>query len=443
MKKLLLASSLWAATSAFALTTVRINTTTTGTQAAGGNSFAAAISADGNWVAFTSLANNLDPADTNTVTDTYLKNLNSGQLSLVSKGATGVGNAASNLPAISADARYVAFVSAATNLVANDTNGFADVFLYDVSNATLELVSINSAGVQANGNSGAGACGSNCFSISADGRYVAFESTATNLSPIDPDSINDIYVRDRQLGTTVLVSQTTAGQLGSGGLGSNKPAISANGRYIAFESSRILEVDDTNNTGDIYLRDLVAGTTARINTSISGASTSAGFSARPSISDDGRIVAFRSLSNELVPSDNSAPTQRDVFVKNLTTGAIRRAEIPGGGDPNGDSNELSLSGDGQFLIFHSLASNFGAGDTNGVEDIFRMNIATGAVERLSLSSENLEATGSSQFPKVNRDGNTSVYESSASNLVTGDSNARTDIFVTEFAGDLLFESGFE
>jgi hypothetical protein len=441
VKKLLIATSLYAATSAFALTTIRVNTSTAGAEATGGNSFGASISADGNWVAFTSLANNLDLADTNTVTDVYLKNLNSGQLTLVSRGANGVGNAASNLPAISADGRFIAFFSTASNLVANDTNGVADVFLYDVSNSTLELISVNSAGVQGNGSSGN--CASNCFSVSGDGRFVTFESTASNLSPIDSDNISDIYLRDRQTSTTVLVSQSTAGAIGGGGLGSNKPAINANGRYVAFESSRILEASDTNNTGDIYLRDVVAGTTTRINTSISGANTTAGFSARPSISDDGRIVAFRSLSNELVPSDNSAATQRDVFVKNVTTGAIRRAEIPGGGDPNGDSNELSLSGDGQFLIFHSLATNFGAGDTNNAEDILRMNLATGAVERLSLSTENVEATGSSTFPKVNRDGSTSAYESTASNLVTGDSNTRTDIFVTEFAGELLFADGFE
>ncbi len=428
---------------AFAATTARVNLKANGDEATGGNSFAATLSADGNKVAFSTLANNLDPLDTNAVVDVYLKDLTSGALKLVSIGANGVGTASSNLPQISADGNFIAFVSASTNLVANDTNGVADVFVYKVSDATLERVSVASGGGESNGGSGAGSCGSNCFSISADGRFVAFESSASNLAALDTDTIADIYLRDRQTGTTTLVSQTSAGALGSGPLGSNKPSVSADGRFIAFESSRVLEASDTNNTGDIYLRDTVSGTTVRVNTSATGAFTSTGFSARPSISADGSVVAFRSLSNELVAGDSSGTNQRDVFVKTLTTGAILRATPPGGSDPNGDSNEVSLSGDGKILIFHSGASNFVTGDVNGFLDVFRMVLATGVIERISVASAGTEGGNDSSFPDTNLDGSASVFESNANNLVPNDTNVRTDIFQSKQSSDTIFANGFE
>jgi Tol biopolymer transport system component len=428
---------------AIAATTTRVNVKANGDEATGGNSFAASVSADGNKVAFSSLANNLDPLDTNAVVDVYLKDLSTSVLKLVSIGANGVGTASSNLPQISADGNFIAFVSTSPNLVANDTNAVADVFVYRVSDASLERVSVSSSGTEANGGSGAGICGSNCFSLSSDGRYVVFESSASNLAALDTDTTTDIYLRDRQTGTTTLVSQTSAGALGTGPLGSNKPSISANGRFIAFESSRVLEASDSNNTGDIYLRDTLNSTTVRVNTSATGAFTSTGFSARPSLSADGSVVAFRSLSNELVPGDNSVATQRDVFAKNLTTGAIVRATPPAGGDPNGDSNEVSLSGDGKVLIFHSAASNFVSGDNNSFIDVFRMLVATGAITRISVASDATEASNESSFPDTNQEGSATVFESIAANLVANDSNARTDIFLSLLSSDTIFANGFE
>ncbi len=429
-----------------AATLARVNVKAGGEEATGGNSFAGAVSADGKRVVFATLANNLDPADTNSVVDVYLKDLNTGALTLVSIGPNGVGNASSNLPQISADGNFIAFVSTATNLLANnaDTNGVADVFVYKVADATIERVSVSSAGDQAIGASGAGVCAANCFSLSADGRYVAFESLATNLAAPDNDTVSDIFRRDRQTGTTILISQTSAGAVGGGTIGSNRPSISADGRYVAFESSRVLEASDTNSTGDIYLRDVDAGTTVRVNTSASGAPTTTGFSARPSISDDGKIVAFRSLSNELVPGDNSGVNQRDLFVKDTNTGAIVRI-TPVGAEPNGDSNELSLSGDGKVLVFHSAASNFVAGDTNNFLDVFRVVLATGAIERISIANAGTEGGNDSSFPSTNVDGKISVFESSANNLVANDTNTRTDIFQSLIPtnSDLLFANGFE
>lgn len=429
-----------------AATLSRVNVKADGAEATGGNSFAGAVSGDGKRVVFATLANNLDPADTNAVVDVYLKDLNTGALTLVSIGPNGVGNASSNLPQISNDGNFVAFVSTATNLLANnaDTNGVADVFVYKVADATLERVSVSSAGDQAIGASGAGVCAANCFSLSADGRYVAFESLAANLAAPDNDTLSDIFRRDRQTGTTILISQTTAGTVGGGTIGSNRPSISADGRFIAFESSRILEASDTNSTGDIYLRDVTAGTTTRVNTSASGGFTTTGFSARPSISDDGKLVAFRSLSNELVPGDNSSVNQRDLFVKDTNSGAIGRI-TPAGAEPNGDSNELSLSGDGKVLVFHSAASNFVAGDSNNFLDVFRVVLATGAIERISVANAGTEGGNDSSFPSTNVDGNVTVFESIANNLVANDTNTRTDIFQSVIPSnpDFIFANGFE
>jgi Tol biopolymer transport system component len=444
MKALFALLALFMDCSANALSTERINLSTEGVEATGGNSFASTTSADGNLVVFSSLANNLDPLDTNTVTDIYLKNRSTGSLTLVSRGPNGVGDASSSNPVISADGSTVVFASAATNLIANDTNGVVDVFAYYVAFGGIQRISESNASIfPIQGNGASGSCASNCFSVSDDGRYIAFESLASNFSSIDTDSVSDIYVRDRIGQATILISQTTLGSLGSGPLGSNKPAISGNGRFVIFESSRVLETADTNNTGDIYLRDIQSNSTTRVNTSATGAATTTGFSARPSISRDGTIVAFRSVSNELVPGDSSPISQRDVFVKNLNTGAIRRAEIPGGGDPNGDSNEAFISGDGASLVFHSAASNFVPTDSNGVEDVFLMRINTGTIERLSLTSTNIQAIGASTFPKCNADCSKVVYESSATNLVAGDTNTRTDIFLTTLNEDLLFRNGFE
>jgi len=424
----------------------RVNVKAGSEEATGGNSFAGAVSSDGKRVVFATLANNLDPADTNAVVDVYLKDLNTGALTLVSIGPNGVGNASSNLPQISADGNFIAFVSTATNLLANnaDTNAVADVFVYKVADATIERVSVSTAGDQATAASGAGVCAANCFSLSADGRYVAFESLAINLAAPDSDSASDIFRRDRQTGTTILISQTSAGSVGGGTIGSNRPSISNDGRFVAFESSRILEASDTNSTGDIYLRDVSAGTTVRVNTSASGAFTTTGFSARPSSSDDGKLVAFRSLSNELVPGDTSGVNQRDLFVKDTNTGAIVRI-TPVGAEPNGDSNELSLSGDGKVLVFHSAASNFVTGDGNNFLDVFRVVLATGAIERISIANAGTEGGNDSSFPSTNIDGNVSVFESIANNLVANDTNARTDIFqsVIPTNSELIFANGFE
>jgi len=420
-----------------AVTTTRVSTDASGQQATVAGSFAADIDASGTFIVFSSAAANLVATDSNGLSDIFLKNRLSGAITLISRNTLGASaTGVSNAPSISADGLFVAFNSAAADLVAGDNNGRTDIFVYSVASSTIERISVNSAAVEGNGQS------VGTPAISANGRFIAFESFASNLSVIDSDVIVDIFLRDRQTSSTVLLSQTSGGALGSGPLGSNRPTINADGRYIAFESSRVLVADDDNFTGDIYLRDTQAGTTIRVNSSASGVFPTAGFSGRPSLAASGRLIAFRSLSDTLVPNDGTS-LLRDIFIKNLDSGAITRVTAPGQTDPNSDSNELHLSATGNALVFHSLASNFSGDDTNGRQDIFRLTIASGAIERISLASSGAQADDQSGFPRSNENGSVAAYESSATNLVGDDSNGRLDVFATVIPSDLIFRDGFE
>src|SRR6266851_4170348 len=197
----------------------------------------------------------------------------------------GEADGASFTPAISADGRYVAFASAASTLVSGDTNGTEDVFVYDRVAHTTERVSLSSAGEQGNGDSYGPA-------ISADGRYVAFTSSASNLTAGDDNSDLDIFVRDRVAHTTVLASVGPHGTMGDGP--SVAPSISAEGRLVAFESDAdTLVPNDTNGTGDVFVHDIVTGLTRRLSVGGNGEETESP-SFGPAISADGSSVAFES-----------------------------------------------------------------------------------------------------------------------------------------------------
>ncbi|MEG3973280.1 calcium-binding protein, partial [Microcoleus sp. herbarium8] len=225
------------------------------------------------------------------------------------------GNQANDLsliPSISADGRFVAFSSRASNLVSGDTNNSDDIFVRDLSTNTTTRVSVDSAGNQTIGGSGSP-------SISADGRFVGFISFASNLVPGDTNNRSDIFVRDLSTNTTTRVSVDSAGNQGNGGflLGFFIPSISANGRFVAFTSFiPNLVPGDTNDGSDIFVRDLSTNTTTRV--SVSGASNPGnGDSFNPSISADGRFVAFASFASNLVPGDTNF--SNDIFVRDLST----------------------------------------------------------------------------------------------------------------------------
>src|SRR6266508_1421320 len=236
---------------------------------------------------------------------------------------------------ISADGRYAAFASSASTLVAGDTNGVRDVFVRDAVSGSTSRVSLGGSGAQGNKASGSGG---EAPSLSEDGRYVAFSSSASNLVVGDTNRALDVFVRDRQAGTTARVSVATGGGEGSGT--SSSPSISADGRYVAFFSyASNLVSGDTNNTTDVFVHDRQTGTTTRVSVATGGGEGN-GASSSSSASADGRYVAFGSHASNLVDGDTN--NNGDVFVHDRQTGTTTRLSVAtGGGEGNGASSTSS------------------------------------------------------------------------------------------------------
>jgi Tol biopolymer transport system component len=249
---------------------------------------------------------------------------------------------------ISADGRYVAFASDASNLVDGDMNGQTDVFVRNLAAGTTTRVSVSSSGAEGNATSGTPA-------ISADGRYVAFASLASNLIAGDTNGYSDVFVRDRITGTTARVSSsTTGGELAL--VGSGRPAISADGRYVAFAVSE----------DNVYVRDRVAHTTELVSVNNHGLPGKKP-SDEPAISADGRFVAFFSVAGNLVSGGGGW----HVYVRDRLYGTTRRVDISDTGAlAVGSSENPSISADGSYVAFESLARNLVAGDTNNDFDVF-------------------------------------------------------------------------
>ena len=421
--------------------TVLVSVNTAGT--AGGNYFDPVVSANGRFVAFVSFASDLvtnDTNDTNATLDIFVRDLKTGTTSLVSvnSAGTGSGNRASDLPAISADGRFVAFRSAASDLVANDTNRTFDVFVRDLKTGTTTLVSVNSAGT-GSGNESSGSAiarGEEIAAppvISADGRFVAFVSFARDLVDNDTNgNQSDVFVRDLKTGTTTLVSVNSAGT-GSGGGTSYAPVISADGRFVAFLSNAadLVAADDSNVTFDVFVRDLKTRTTTLA--SVNSAGTRSGGGTAPVISADGRFVAFLSDASDLVANDiNGAFT--DVFVRDLRTGTTTLVSVNKAGTSSwaADSSAAAMSADGRFVTFVSDASDLVTIDTNRRQDVFVRDLQTGTTTLVSVNSVGTGSGDSLSFgPAISPDGRFVAFVSSASDLVTNDSNRTFDVFLRD------------
>ena len=315
------------------------------------------ISADGTKVAFESFATTLVAGDTNEATDVFVKDLATGALTLVSTGASGLGNSFSLRPSLSANGTKVAFISNASNLVAGDTNGTADVFVKDLATGALTLVST--------GASGPGNDASDAPSLSADGTRVAFTSSASNLVASDVNDRSDVFVRDLATGALTLVSTGASGQ---GNDVSDTPSISADGTRVAFTSfASNLVAGDTNKRGDVFVRNLATGAVTLVSTGASGQGNDV--SDTPSISADGTRIAFSSFASNLVTGDTNSG--EDAFLKDLATGTIVLVSAGANGQQSeGSFPDPSLSADGTRVAFSSPASNLVAGDTNGTDDVF-------------------------------------------------------------------------
>jgi Tol biopolymer transport system component len=282
----------------------------------------------------------------------------------------------SHSAAISADGRYVAFVSYASNIVAGDTNGVRDVFVSDWQTGTTARVSVSSSQAQANGSSVETA-------LSGDGRFVVFTSEASNLVPGDTNASSDVFIHDRQDGTTTRISVASGGSEAWGD--SRSPAVNADGTLVVFESSATnLVADDTNGMTDVFVRDRAAGTTTRVSVRTGGQQALFGSSWGPDISANGRFVAFASGAQNLAPSDTNGVD--DVFVHDRLLGSTTRIDVAanGGEAIGGGSADPSLSGDGRYIAFTSAATNLVPGDSNGARDVFLLDTSSGVTTRVSL-----------------------------------------------------------
>jgi len=364
-------------------------------------------------------------------------------------------------PGISADGRYVAFASAATNLVPGDTNNAADIFMRDTCQGapagctpSLIRVSVDSLDNEAG-------AGSQSPAISADGRYVAFSSYAANLVPGDTNDVRDIFIRDTCVGVppgctpaTIRISVNSAETESDGD--SYWPSISADGRFVAFQSDASnLVASDTNNASDVFVHDTCfgAGTgcmpqTIRVSLADDGSEAN-GYSYTPSISGDGRFMAFVSDASNLVAND--ANVVSDIFVRDTCVGApsgctpsTRRVSLD---NTDGEANDASflaaISSNSRFAAFTSWATNLVAGDTNGGHDVFLRDTCIGAPAgctsstiRVSVASDGSEADAPSGGPaaggaSLSADGRFVAFGSRATNLVSGDTNGTFDIFVRD------------
>ncbi len=382
-------------------------------------SVGSAVSANGRFVAFYSQSANLVTGDTNSVSDVFEHDRATGAITRVSVATGGIqSNGDSSVPSISADGRYVAFQSPAGDLVTGDTNSAFDVFVHDRNTQATTRVSVNSSGGQADS-------GSYTAAISGDGMFVAFSSDATNLVPGDTNGATDVFVHDRTSGATTRVSVATGGIQSGGGM---KPFLSTDGRYVAFESSATdLVTGDTNGVSDIFVHDRLTGTTTRVSVALGGVQATGG-SYDPSISGDGRYVAFYSFAADMVVYDTNGVSDVFVYDRNTQTTAMVSINTDGT-EGNGPSGDPSISADGKCIAFASLATNLGSGDTNGVKDIFLYGRTSGVTTRVSVGTGGTEATGQSSNPSVSGDGRKVAFSSQADDLVPGDGNACDDVFV--------------
>ena len=336
-------------------------------------------------------------------------------------------NGPSTQPALSADARRLAFTSAATNLTAQeDPNGSVrDVFVFDQGTGAVELASAGASGEPADGSSGRPV-------LDGDGSHVAFVSRATNLVPGDTNRFADVFVRGPEgsvARASVAYDGTQANQA------SGEPDITEDGRLVVFTSrADNIVAGDTNGGDDVFVRDMLTGLVALVSVGRGGAPAQ-GDSAAPAISPDGRFVTFSSDAANLAAGDDN--TRHDVFVRDLATRRTRLMSVARGGRR---AQNLSLtanraqvsdvSRDGRFVVFESAATNLAGRDRNRRPDIFVRDTLRRSTRRVSMSTTNEEGDGGSYLPTITPDGRFVAFGSRADDLVAEDAQG-PDVFVRE------------
>ncbi len=344
--------------------------------------------------------------------DVFVRDRTAGTTVRASVATSNQPNNLSAAPVISGDGRYVAFQSAATNLVANDKNKKIDVFVRDLVANTTKRVSVSTSGTAANGDSTAAA-------ISADGRYAAFASVATNLVAGDTNAVRDIFLRDTVANTTARVSVSTSGAQAS--QAAETPfGMSGDGRYVTWSSGATnLVSGDTNGLTDVFLRDRNASITTRVSVS-SFLVESNGTSRQAAISADGSFVAFQSYATNLVPNDFNR--KADIFTYEVGPGRVERASVSSSGlEGNAISENPALPNDGRYVTFNGTATTLIASDVNvgpfgsGVgDDVFIRDRVAGTTTFASLVTGGYQNYGNHVFPRITPDGRFVAFTSNAS-----------------------------
>lgn len=389
------------------------------------------ISRDGKWVLFTTFATNLVDDGGNNFWDVVLWEQATGDLTFAGKPFQGV--SANNHvwgTSISGDGRWSCMESAATDLVPGDNNNRTDVFVFDRVSGMITLESLGGTNAQGNGNS-FGGC------VSDDGLSLVFASDASDLIAGDTNGVRDIFLRDRVFGTVTLVSVGLAGALGDGLSG--WPTISGDCRYIAFASyATNLVPGDTTNNSNLFVRDMLTGTTAMVDVTSAGVMATYG-SGSARISADGRCVAFLTQDNILVPGDTN--NNWDLFVRDMVTGAITRENVDFAGNQiSTPPYEPSLSADGRYVSFNSSATNHVLGDNNNAGDVFIRDRLLGVTRLASLTSAGTQLNDGSNSVggALSGDGQAICFHSLATNVVPGDTNGRADVFARSCSYSVSF-----
>jgi Tol biopolymer transport system component len=469
-------------------TTALVSVNFSGTGGGNGNSIASQVSTNGQYVVFQSDASDLLPGDTNGASDIFVRDLQASSNILVSVAADGGwANGASTDPAMTPDGRYVAFVSAATNLVANDTNGISDVFVRDLLSGSTLLVSAGATGAVAT------------FSapvITPDGRYVAYFSTANGLAPgVPASSQGEVYVCDLISNVTIWAS-TNAANVVSNVLHLNNapsyhPSISDDGRFISFKTGWangvtspggsgipkviIFQFDSSNRTAaiistngfpawqqadDVYgpemspdgrfvvfvatnrsstcltvqLWDALAGTNLDVSLAADGSFPTNSLSDTPAVSPDGRYIVY--LSNATNLTGNAVARGFHIYLRDVLAGTNQLIDIDTNGVGSADlvNTIPTMSADGGFIAFESADSNLVAGDNNRAFDIFLRDVIGDTMELISRRDTNLISQTGNGVSTLNQyalsdDGRMLLFTSHADDLVSNDSNGTSDVFI--------------
>jgi Tol biopolymer transport system component len=393
-----------------------------------GGSAGWSASADCRYVAFSSRAPNWVDGDTAGRRDVFVRDRATDVTEVVSVTGDGrLGNDHSYLADLSPDGRFVLFGSRATNLVPVSTGvGIYQTFIRDRRTDATELVSVTTDGVPANGTSGGA-------SVSADGRYVVFLSAATNLAPNDTDppgafNDNDLFLRDRELGTTRLLSRAVEDRPGS--VTTDTLSMSDDGRYVLFGSadSHLVERDE-NEAPDVFVRDLRKGTVRLVSKDSDGRLAGKG-GKRGFLSADGRVAAFMTPARF---SKHDRDDNSDVYVRRLTTGKTMLAsqDVRGASTARaGVVRSASISGGGRYVVFNSQATSLAKGDTDDRYDTFVRDMVAKRTVLVSVGADGSSGPGNAYGGAISRDGSCVAFTAAArSNLVPEDTNRAWDIYL--------------